>query len=501
MKLTDKLRSENLQSDIVIIGGGAAGLTSAAAAAEAGIKNIIILEKSAHPGGNGALVGGTFATESPAQKRLGIKVSSDEVFKAVMAYNKGWTDAKMVRNYINKSGDIIRWLEGKGLNFRNVMEFGPTGLSPQVFHMFGYRSAGFIGKKVIETLVNSCQDRGVQLFCETTATKILTDGNGKVTGVLVSEKGKGISISAKGVIIAAGGFAGSQDLLSRYFPAHEDVYTTSVSQNTGDGLRMAEEAGAFIENHFTLVTYGPHCYQKSESPGTLASGHTLTLLFRRPDAILVNQEGERFIGEHLYGIGSPLAANALSRQSGRIGYVLLDAALMQEIIRKREVLTGLDKDEGDNGAWLDYLDENFQRDTVDGRAKISDSWDEIAGWMGVKPETLKNTIDQYNIFCAKGYDADFLKDKEYLRPLRMPPYYAVRGYQGFDTTLGGIKINYRMEVISKKDSPINGLYAAGDNAGGWASVTYDYTYPGWASGFAYYSGFTAGQNAAKYVLQ
>jgi len=56
-----------------------------------------------------------------------------------------------------------------------------------------------------------------------------------------------------------------------------------------------------------------------------------------------------------------------------------------------------------------------------------------------------------------------------------------------------------MEVIDKKYNVIPGLYAVGDNAGSWASADYPLIHPGTSLGFAYSSGFIAGENAAKYI--
>ena len=56
------------------------------AAAEAGVKNIIILEARRVPGGNSVFPVGILATESRIQKRMGIDARTDEVFKMAMKY-------------------------------------------------------------------------------------------------------------------------------------------------------------------------------------------------------------------------------------------------------------------------------------------------------------------------------------------------------------------------------------------------------------------------------
>lgn len=117
----------------------------------------------------------------------------------------------------------------------------------------------------------------------------------------------------------------------------------------------------------------------------------------------------------------------------------------------------------------------------------------------MKLEVLKITIEQYNAYCDKGYDYDFLKDKRFLLPLCKPPYYAVLGRQGFDSTFSGIKINQRMEAINKHYFPISGLYACGNNAGSCISMPYHPKHSGTSFGFAISSGYLAGENAAKYV--
>ncbi|MGI9953473.1 FAD-binding protein [Moorellaceae bacterium AZ2] len=79
--------------------------------------------------------------------------------------------------------------------------------------------------------------------------------------------------------------------------------------------------------------------------------------------------------------------------------------------------------------------------------------------MGVDPGTLKATIEQYNRGCERGYDELLGKDRQYLVPLRTPPYYAIKISLHLLVTHGGIRVNHHMQVVDGRGIPIEGLYA------------------------------------------
>jgi fumarate reductase flavoprotein subunit len=81
--------------------------------------------------------------------------------------------------------------------------------------------------------------------------------------------------------------------------------------------------------------------------------------------------------------------------------------------------------------------------------------------------------------------------------LRTAPYYAIKCNLDYLDTIGGIKINERMEVIDNRNKPIPGLYAAGIDAGGWEGDTYCARLAGTTFGFAINSGRIAGENAVR----
>ncbi len=501
------LDPENLKADIVVIGGGGAGLPAAITAVEAGAKNVILLEKRRALGGNARRAIVMFAVESPAQKRIGETFTRDEVFREKMDFGSWTIDPRVVRTLVNTTSEIIEWLENKGLRFGWITDHGFRGQYPKLSHLLSQNPEERLGKRLIEVLAKVCRDVGVQILRETAAKKLLTDKKGKVNGVLAVKKGKEIKIATKAAIIAAGGFTGSKEMLDKYLPAKGFRLSLSAPY-TGDGLLMAAEVGAIIDDVITQPLIGPHHYPYAAKTSSLGQ------LIHRPEVILINKHGERFCDEAFITRGGMhYGGNSLARQPDETCYALVDSETLRSMIKKKELYTEMDKffvyggsggfeakpGSGARTTWFDKLYDDFKIDDEKGVAKIANTLDEIAQYIGTNPEVLKATIEQYNSYCDQGYDADFLKDKEFLLPLRTPPYYVVLGRQGYDCTLGGIKINQFMEVINKQHYPISGLYAAGDNAGSCISSVYHMRHAGTTLSFAIGAGYIAGKNAAKYV--
>ncbi len=469
---------ETPQADIVIIGGGGGGLAAALAAAEKG-SSVIVLEKRDTAGGNVMLANGIFAAESPVQKRKRIDASVNGLFKTAMGYSHWKTNPRIVRAFMDKSGDTIRWLEERGLKFEDIGHLYPNQ-SPRVYHMPEGR-----GASLVKLLVGKCEELGVRLLYATAAKKILTDENGHVTGVFAASKEKDFRIIGKTVIISTGGYSGNKELLKKHYPAYTEDLCVYGIPHMGDGLLLATEIGAATEGLGVLQLVGPH-FPGSWAIDTAAS---------EPNTMWVNKNGERFVDEAI-GFLRPEGANALSRQPESISFAVFDDAIKQFFMEKG-VIKGASHFPPQSR--LTGLDHDLHSEAVKGNAKISYSWEEMAQWMGAVPETLRATAGEYNRFCDEKNDGVFSKDPRYLFPLRTAPYYAVRCHQALHTTMGGIKINHHMEVLDEGDNPIPGLYAAGNDTGGSQPDTYCLILAGSTLGFALNSGRIAGENAAKYA--
>jgi fumarate reductase flavoprotein subunit len=472
------VKEKTLKADLVVVGAGGSGLAAAVTAAAKGLK-VIVLEKRKIAGGNTVFAEGLFGADSPTQKRLLIDARPDTLFKMAMNFAHWTLNPRVLRAFIDRSGDTIRWLEEKGVKFIVPPLF--VNQVPLTWHCPERN-----GTELIELFLKECQELGVKLIYSTSASRIIKDKSGTVSGLIAQSAGKEIRITTKSVIIGSGGYGANQKLLKKYNSRYDErIRCRGVpGASNGDGLMMALEAGCATEGLGMIQFTGPNCV---ESP-------KLTGIVREPTTVWVNKRGERFFDEGM-SFQNFEAANALVRQPDAVTYVLFDESIKQESIKEGPIKMMLG---GIYNANCSTLDQDLKAQY--GKAVIrANTWAEIAKWIGAKPETLNATIKEYNSYCDHGHDTIFVKDIRYLRPLKTPPFYAVRCYPTFLTTIGGIKINEHMEVVDKDDQPIPGLYAVGNDAGGWESDTYDADLSGTTLGFAINSGRIAGENAAKYI--
>jgi len=472
---------QDIKAEIIVIGGGGGGLTAAVAAAELG-KKVVVLEKRASAGGNTVFAEGLFAAESPAQKRLAIDARKDDLFRIALDYAHWKINASVVRAFVDKSGDTIRWLEEKGLRF----DWIPPFASNQLLRVWHCPEKG--GPSIVKALVKRSEDLGVQIIFNAAVEKIDVDKSGCVCGARATINGETVRINARAVIVATGGFGGNKELLKKNCPTWSEEYMYNGLPHMGDGIAMATSLGAATEGMGMIQISGPS-FPKSE---------LCTELLREPNTIMINKRGERFFNEAVCFNGFE-SVNAIMRQPNKLAYILIDDSIVHNIKQNGYVRIFLGILYGRKIGPVPNLVEELEKQVERGLVKISDSLDEIAAWIGARQEILKATVHEYNSFCDDGYDAAFAKERRYLNPLRNPPYYAVRSFIHFMTTLGGVKTTNKMEAVDQAGNTIPGLFMVGNDIGGWESDTYCALLPGSTLGFAINSGRIAAETAAKYI--
>jgi fumarate reductase flavoprotein subunit len=470
-------KTEQTIGDIVIVGAGGSGLAAAVAAAKRGAR-VRVIQKRRTAGGTMNMLAGLVAAGSPTQKRAGIMISTDDLFLKHMQYSQWTLNPRVVRTWLERSGETIQWLEEKGIRFDLVSMF--TDEQPTSWH-YGVR----VGSDIVKTLLQDCRDLDVQFSFETQASRILLDNSDQVAGLAARTGDQDIKLKAKAVIIATGGYGGNREMMKKYCPYYNNPLPTTGIEiaHTGDGVQMAFEAGADSEGLGNLLMCGP-CFV-----GGFGAFH----LAIEPTTVWVNKDGRRFIEEGLDC--SPFEApNAMLRQPDQVCFSLFDEAIKREVLQR-----GYIRPTADTVSPVDRIESALEENFKKGNLMISSSWDEIARWTGAEPAVLKSTVEQYNRFCDSGHDDEFAKKSEYLKALRTPPYYAAKCYPWHLGSIGGIKINERMEVLNKNRQPIRGLYAVGSDTGGWSASTYNRYLAGAGASFAINSGLIGGENAARFL--
>jgi fumarate reductase flavoprotein subunit len=433
---------EEWAADVVVVGGGLAGLCAAVTAAEHGAR-VLLLESRPSLGGSTVLSGGFFAlAETELQAREGIVDSARALYDDLRAVGGEVNDQALVQRYVEAQADLGDWLATKGARFEAVELSSGQSVA---------RSHRIDPVTLIDLLArDAAAHEAITVVTEAPVHRLLRQSqDGPVTGVLATIDGACTSVTARsGVVLAAGGFSRSEELLQIFAPQQTGALRIGGAGNIGTGLRMAWALGADLRDMGSIKgTFGTH-------PSATAEHHELLLAFYL-GAIIVNQAGRRFIDE---SVSYKLIGDACLAQPGALGFQLFDQTVM---------------DSSSPGVPLFDLDEPLRR----GLLVRGQTWRELAAAIDVDGNQLATTVERYNRDIAADTDTAFGRDglcqhAGTLTPLTRPPFYAFPSTTALLATYCGLRITPDAEVIDVFDRPIEGLFAAGEITGGFHGSAY-----------------------------
>ena len=478
--------------DLVVVGGGASGKSAALTAAQAGLR-VALLEKQAETGGTSVYAEGTAAFESSEQRLRGVPdhegkhfPSKEEGFRRYTDYSHHRANPDVVRMQVENTAETIDIYKSLGIEYTDVTIYAYD--QPNELYTF-HRPEG-LGARCQELLLRACINAGVDIFTATPAQKIVMR-DGKVAGVLARDSdGNDMHIACKAVILASGGYGNNPDLVEKYTwfsrTAHA-MYQCVPTQNTGDGLRMALEAGADTDN-LGAVMIIPCARNKTLTSHVSGAGSQPVLW--------VNKTGCRFADEKV-AMSFADAGNTIAKQPDATVYAIIDSATVQHLMED-----GSDIGLGDFIPFhlkLTRLQAELDQDVAEGLAWKGDTVEDLARAMGLDPVVLAGTVAEYNAACAQGVDSRFFKPARFLRPVSKGPIYAINMAASVLVSDGGIRVNGNLQVTDKAYRPIQGLYAVGNEASGLYGDTYNLDVPGTANGFAHASGRVAARHAIQTI--
>ena len=462
-----------VDADVVVVGAGGAGMTAAITAAAEG-KSVVVLESQSMVGGNSVrATGGMNAAKTVYQnenefgesagvektlKTAAEKYADNETITALaktvseqwaayqanptgyfdsvelmeldtMIGGKGINDPELVETLCANSADAIDWLDEHGITLHNVSSFG--GASVKRIHrpVNAEGKTVSVGSYMIPLLQENCEKAGVKMMLDTTATEILTDANGAAVGVKATgASGETVTVNAKAVVLATGGFGANLDMVVKYKPELKGFMTTNAPGIQGQGIEMAQAIGAATVDMDQIQI---HPTVEANTAALITEG------LRGDGAILINEEGKRFIDE--VGTRDVVSAAEIA-QTGSYSWLVVDQAMADA----SSVIQG-------------YIKKGY---TVTGA-----TYEELGKAMGVDAAAFAETMEKWNGYVEAKNDPDFGRTS-FANPLNTAPYYAVKVTAGVHHTMGGLKINANTEVLNEKGEVIPGLFAAGEVTGG-----------------------------------
>ncbi|MBF1113218.1 MAG: flavocytochrome c [Solobacterium sp.] len=476
-KNTSTAKAKDIEEtvDVVVVGAGGAGMTAAITATDAG-KKVIVVESQPIAGGNSVRsTGGMNAAKTPYQDKnefkeaAGVektlataaeKFADNETITALAATVKSQWDAyqanpqgyfdsvelmeldtmiggkgknnpELVKALAENSADAIEWLASIGAEVKNVGAFG--GASVKRIHrpVNADGKVTAVGAYIVPILEKNLQDRNVQFLFDTTANEIIMK-DGKAVGIKGTGKdGHKVTINAKSVVIATGGFGANAEMVEKYKPELKGFATTNAEGAQGQGIDMATAAGAATVD-MDQIQIHPTVHIEEDG-----NAHLITEGLRGDGAILVNAEGKRFYDE--VSTRDKVSA-AIIEQTDKSAWLIVDQAMVD----KSAVIAG-------------YIKSGY---TVTGA-----TYEELAKAMGVDEATFTSTMNTWNQAVEAKSDAEFGRTS-FANPLTTAPYYAIKITPAVHHTMGGIVINPKAEVLNEKGEAISGLYAAGEVTGG-----------------------------------
>ena len=470
---TGSAEDSTVDADVVVVGAGGAGMTAAITAAAEG-KSVVILESQSMVGGNSVRATGgmnagktvyqdenEFGESAGVEKTLKTaaeKYADNETITALaktvseqwaayqanptgyfdsvelmeldtMIGGKGINDPELVETLCANSADAIDWLDEHGITLHNVSSFG--GASVKRIHrpVNAEGKTVSVGSYMIPLLQENCEKAGVKMMLDTTATEIRTDANGAAVGVKATgASGETVTVNAKAVVLASGGFGANLDMVVKYKPELKGFMTTNAPGIQGQGIEMAQAIGAATVDMDQIQI---HPTVEANTAALITEG------LRGDGAVLINAEGKRFIDE--VGTRDVVSAAEIA-QTGSYSWLVVDQAMVDA----SSVIQG-------------YIKKGY---TVTGA-----TYEELGEAMGVDAAAFAETMEKWNGYVEAKNDPDFGRTS-FANPLNTAPYYAVKVTAGVHHTMGGLKINANTEVLNEKGEVIPGLFAAGEVTGG-----------------------------------
>ncbi len=318
-----------------------------------------------------------------------------------------------------------------------------------------------------------------------------TPAGSAINRVVISQNGQRCTVTVRGgVVLASGGFNRNAAQRAEKLPGGNVAWCPGAPGHTGLALDLARIRGAhFAEGGKSHAFWAPVSLRK-RADGTTAVFPHFVMDRAKPGFVTVNQAGQRFVNEstsyHLFGLAMQATAS-------------VPAFLVCDAVTLKKYGIGMVRPGGKGLA--PFLADGY---LTEGATLI-----ELAKKLGVDASGLQTSVQQINAYAQTGVDPDFGRGttayqqnigdataghkNPNLGALQTAPYYAVKLYPGDIGSSTGLATDASARVLAADGTPIEGLYAVGNDMNSIMGGVY--TAPGITIGPGLVFGFIAAQHA------
>lgn len=461
--------------DVVVVGAGLSGLAAAVQACQSGL-SVVVLESQKSAGGNGIGVEGTFGLGTDLQAKAGIAIAAADIVHSELQNSQWRSNGSAWLDFIDNSSDNFDWMLENGVEFSGQVDNYGSGLF-ETMHWFD----GPAGMAYVQPMVAKLEELGVPVQFESTATELVMDGD-TVAGVRAQDaSGSAVVYEAPAVILATGGFGSNPELIALLGYDAQKVVSVSAPGHDGAGYTMAlaaggvstiVEQGACLAHNLTLAFPHGTCFEP------------LLRLGFNPLPIWVNERAERFVPEDF--ALSNVEVMTLPVKNQQRAYTVFDENILGQFLEAN----GIERSAFDEALLSNEGGTLYQADTL---AELADAVD-------LDANALEATVADYNAMCSAGADTRLGKAAECLQAIEQAPYYIAKMDDVlFVTSIGAVKTDRSYRVVRADDTPVEGLYAVGNDGSMLYRSIYTINMPGTCSGNCVNSGRIAAKDAAAYV--
>lgn len=434
--------------DVIVIGSGFAGIAAAMEAKKAG-SSVLVIEKMRVLGGNSVINGGVMAVpNNDLQDQQGIQDSKELFIEDMLKAGRGLNHRNLVSIIAEQAKSAYEFAVEAGAEFSDSMRWmGGHSVARSYFTSNGS------GAGILLPMIEKAEQAGVDIRKQVKMLQFILGPDQRVQGLKVKENyrfgeadsGNEKYIKAKkAIIIASGGFSQDMGFRTSQDPRLTDaVDSTNHKGATAEVILESLKLGT-VPIQVSWIQLGP--WTSPDEEGFGQAPHFSQLASLRYGVLVGQNTGKRFVNE---------MGDRKERADAMLQFI----------------------DENDNPVYpISIADSvgvqaapNFPHVVDIGLVKEFETLQGLADHYGIPYEPLKQTVDQYNSYIDQGLekDPDFGKPLNGCKKLNNPPFYGIKLWPKVHHTMGGIQINEKAQVLKvETQEKINGLYAAGEAAGG-----------------------------------